>query len=373
MIIGLPREIKDNEYRVALVPSGVRSLVEHGHRVIVEKAAGEGSGLADEYYRQVGAGIVEEARAVFGQADMIVKVKEPQPPEWDLLQERQILFTYLHLAPAVELTRALLEKKVTGIAYETVELNDGSLPLLEPMSEIAGKLSVQVGACCLEREHGGSGVLLGGVPGVRPARVVIIGAGTVGVNAARIAVGMGASVTVLDVNIKKLRHLAEVFGDKLVTIASNRSAIEGAVQEADLVVGATLKHGAKAEKLITRDMLLTMRKGSVLVDVAVDQGGCCETSLPTTHEHPTFVVDGVVHYCVANIPSAVSHSSTFALTNATFPYVLELADLGFERAVQKDAALARGLNTCDGKLVSAAVADSQGLPHVRLETVVSPA
>ncbi len=372
MIIGLPREIKDNEYRVALVPSGVRSLVEHGHHVIVEKAAGEGSGLADEYYRQVGAEIVEEARAVFGQADMIVKVKEPQAPEWDLLQEHQILFTYLHLAPAVELTKALLEKKVTGIAYETVELSDGSLPLLEPMSEIAGKLSVQVGACCLEREHGGSGVLLGGVPGVRPARVVIIGAGTVGINAARIAVGMGASVTVLDVNLKKLRRLAEVFGDKLVTIASNRSAIEAAVQEADLVVGATLKHGAKAEKLITRDMLPTMRRGSVLVDVAVDQGGCCETSLPTTHEHPTFVVDGVVHYCVANIPSAVSHSSTLALTNATFPYVLELADLGFERAVRQDAALARGLNTCDGKLVSAAVADSQGLLHTPFEAIVSP-
>jgi alanine dehydrogenase len=372
MIIGLPREIKDNEYRVALVPSGVRSLVEHGHHVIVEKAAGEGSGLADEYYRQVGAEIVEEARAVFGQADMIVKVKEPQAPEWDLLQEHQILFTYLHLAPAVELTKALLEKKVTGIAYETVELSDGSLPLLEPMSEIAGKLSVQVGACCLEREHGGSGVLLGGVPGVRPARVVIIGAGTVGINAARIAVGMGASVTVLDVNLKKLRRLAEVFGDKLVTIASNRSAIEAAVQEADLVVGATLKHGAKAEKLITRDMLPTMRRGSVLVDVAVDQGGCCETSLPTTHEHPTFVVDGVVHYCVANIPSAVSHSSTLALTNATFPYVLELADLGFERAVRQDAALARGLNTCDGKLVSAAVADSQGLLHTPFDTIVSP-
>ena len=368
MIIGVPREVKNNEYRVATVPSGVRTLVEKGHRVLVERSAGEGSGIPDEEYRLAGAEIKESAEAVFGESEMIIKVKEPIQTEWHLLNEGQILFTYLHLAPAMELTKALLEKKVIGIAYETVQLPDGSLPLLEPMSEIAGKLSVQVGSCYLQRENGGSGVLLGGVPGIKPGNVVIIGGGTVGTNAAKIALGMGASVTILDINIERLRYLTDILGGRLVTIASNKSNVEATVAEADLVVCAALVPGARAEKLVTRDMLSKMRKGSVLVDVAVDQGGCCETSVSTTHDNPVFVVDGVLHYCVANIPSAVSRSSTFALTNATFPYVLKLADMGYPEALQTDETLKKGLNVCKGKLVCEPVAKSLGLHYASLET-----
>jgi alanine dehydrogenase len=369
MIIGVPREIKSNEYRVALVPAGVRSLVEKGHKVLVERAAGEGSGISDEEYLRAGAVVKGSAKAIFGEAEMIVKVKEPLPEEWVLLNEGQILFTYLHLAPALELTKALLEKKVIGIAYETVQLPDGSLPLLEPMSEIAGKLAVQVGACYLQRDNGGSGVLLGGVPGVRAGNVVIIGGGTVGINAARVASGMGASVIILDINIERLRYLTDILGGRLVTLASNKSNVEAAVAEADLVVGATLIPGAKAEKLVTREMLTKMRKGSVLVDVAVDQGGCFETSVPTTHDNPVFTVEGVLHYCVANMPSAVSRSSTFALTNATFPYVLKLADMGYKEALRTDEALRKGLNVYKGKLVYAPVAKSLGLEYTTLDVL----
>jgi alanine dehydrogenase len=368
MIIGIPKEIKNNEYRVAIVPAGVKILVERGHRVLLEKAAGEGSGISDEEYRHAGAEVKESIKTIFGEAEMIVKVKEPLPEECELLNEGQILFTYLHLAPAFELTKALLTNKVTAIAYETVQLSDGSLPLLEPMSEIAGKLSVQVGAYYLQKENGGEGLLLGGVPGVRPANVVIIGGGTVGLNAARIALGMGASVILLDVNIVRLRQLSNIFNDRLVTIASNKSNIESAIADADLVVGATLIPGAKAEKLITRDMLTHMKNGTVLVDVAIDQGGCCETSVPTTHDKPVFVVEGILHYCVANMPSAVSRSSTFALTNVTFPYVLKLAEMGLTQALKTDRPLMKGLNVYKGMLVSVPVAKSQGLQYTTLKS-----
>lgn len=368
MIVGVPKEIMNNEYRVAMVPAGVRALIENGHKVLVEKSAGEGSGISDEEYLQVGAEIKQSAQAVFEGAEMIVKVKEPLPEEYNLLSEGQILFSYLHLAPALELTKALLAQKVIGIANETVQLADGSLPLLVPMSEIAGKLSIQVGAYYLQRENGGSGVLLGGVPGVGAGRVVIIGSGTVGTNAAKVALGMGAAVTILDINIDRLRYLSDILGGKLVTIASNKSHIESAIADADLVVGAILIPGAKAKKLVTRDMIARMRKGSVVVDVAVDQGGCFETSVPTTHDNPVFTVDGVIHYCVANMPAVVSRSSTFALTNATLPYVLKLADLGYEEALRTDDSLRKGLNVFKGKLVYKPVAESLGLQYIPLET-----
>jgi alanine dehydrogenase len=369
VIIGVPKEIKTNEYRVAMVPAGVRTLVEKGHRVLVEKTAGEGSGISDEEYRGAGAEVMDSVKSVFSQAEMIVKVKEPLSEERGLLNEGQILFTYLHLAPSRELTKALLEKKVIGIAYETVQLSDGSLPLLEPMSEIAGKLAIQAGACYLQKENGGSGILLGGVPGVKAGNVTIIGGGTVGMNAARVALGMGASVTVLDINLNRLRYLTDIFSGRLVTIASSKSNVENAVSEADLVIGATLIPGAKAEKLVTREMLSRMRKGSVIVDVAVDQGGCCETSVPTTHEKPVFTVDGVIHYCVANMPSAVSRSATFALTNVTFPYILKLADMGLKEALTTDETLRKGLNVFKGMLISTPVAKSLGLQYTALETI----
>ena len=368
MIVGVPKEIKNHEYRVALVPAGARALIENGHKVLIEKSAGEGSGISDEEYRQVGAEIRPSAQAVFGEAEMIVKVKEPLPVEYDLMHEGQILFTFLHLAPVLELTQALLRQKVIGIAYETVQLEDGSLPLLVPMSEIAGKLSVQVGAYYLQRENGGSGILLGGVPGVGSGNVVIIGGGTVGMNAAKVALGMDAIVTILDINMDRLRYLTDILVGKLVTIASNKSHIEAAVAEADLVVGGMLIAGAKATKLVTRDMLARMRKGSVIVDVAIDQGGCFETSVPTTHENPVFEVDRVIHYCVANMPAAVSRTSTFALTNVTLPYVLKLADLGYAEAMRTDAALRKGLNVFKGKLVYEPVAESLGLQYTPLET-----
>jgi alanine dehydrogenase len=369
VIIGIPREIKKNEHRVSMVPAGVRALVEKGHRVLVERSAGEGSGISDEEYLLAGAEMKDSAEAIFGEGELVVKVKEPIQAEWPLLNEGQILFTFLHLAPALELTKTLLEKGVIGIAYETVQLPDGSLPLLEPMSEIAGKVSVQVGACYLQKEYGGSGVLLGGVPGIRPGNVVIIGGGTVGTNAAKVALGMGTSVTILDINIERLRYLTDVLGGRLVTIASNKSNVEAALAEADLVVGATLIPGARAEKLVTRDMLAKMRRGSVLVDVAIDQGGCCETSRPTTHDNPVFYVDGVLHYCVENMPSAVSRSATFALTNATFPYVLKLAEMGYREALQTDETLKKGLNVYKGKLVYEPVAKSLGLQYTSLESL----
>ena len=363
MIVGVPKEIKNNEFRVAMVPAGVRALIENGHRVLVERSAGEGSGISDEEYLRVGAEEKESAQAVFEEAEMIVKVKEPLPEEYDFFNEGQILFTFLHLAPALELTQALLRKKVIGIAYETVQLADGSLPLLVPMSEIAGKLSIQVGAYYLQRENGGSGVLLGGVPGVHAGNVAIIGGGTVGTNAAKVALGMGAGVTILDINIDRLRYLTDILEGKLVTIASNKSNIEAAVADADLVVGAILMPGAKAKKLVTKDMLARMRKGSVIVDVAIDQGGCCETSTSTSFDDPVFTVDGVLHYCVANMPSAVSRTSTYALSNVTMPYVLELANLGYKKALQSKDSLRKGLNVINGKLVCKPVAESLGLEY----------
>jgi alanine dehydrogenase len=368
MIIGVPKEIKNNENRVALVPAGIRILVENGHQVLVERSAGEGSGIFDSEYLAVGAEIKESGRTVFEEAETIVKVKEPLAEEYDYFHHGQILFTYLHLATAKELTQALLKKHIIGIAYETVQLTDGSLPLLEPMSEIAGKLAVQVGAYYLQRENGGSGVLLGGVPGVKAGNVLIIGGGTVGTNAAKVALGMGACVIIADTSINRLRYLNDILEGKIVTMVSNKSNIEACIREADLVIGATLNPGARAEKLVTKDMLTKMRKGSVLVDVAIDQGGCCETSRPTTHNHPVFSVDGVLHYCVANMPAAVSRSSTFALTNATFPYVFKLAEMGYQEALKKDPALRKGLNVYQGNLVYEPVAKSLGLQYTPLET-----
>jgi len=368
MIIGVPREIKNNEYRVSLVPAGVKALVDSGHKVIVETSAGEGSGISDKEYLKAGAVIRRSATNIYEEAEMIIKVKEPLPQEYDLLGEGQILYTFLHLAPALELTKALLRQKVIGIAYETVQLEDGSLPLLTPMSEIAGRLSIQVGAYYLQKENGGSGVLLGGVPGVSAGNVTIIGGGTVGTNAAKIALGMGANVTILDINLDRLRYLDDILDGRAITLASNIDNIEVSVADADLVIGAILIPGARAPHLVTRDMIAKMRKGSVIVDVAIDQGGCIETSVPTTFEKPTFTVDGVIHCCVANMPAAVSRTSTFALTNVTLPYVLKLADLGYEKALRTDDSLKKGLNVFKGKLVYEPVAESLGLQYTPLET-----
>jgi len=368
MIIGVPREIKNHEARVSLVPAGVKALVDSGHKVIVETSAGEGSGISDKEYLRAGAVIRRSATNIYAEAEMIIKVKEPLPQEYDLLGEGQILYTFLHLAPALELTKALLRQKVIGIAYETVQLEDGSLPLLTPMSEIAGRLSIQVGAYYLQKENGGSGVLLGGVPGVSAGNVTIIGGGTVGTNAAKIALGMGANVTILDINLDRLRYLDDILDGRAITLASNIDNIEVSVADADLVIGAILIPGARAPHLVTRDMIGKMRKGSVIVDVAIDQGGCIETSVPTTFEKPTFTVDGVIHCCVANMPAAVSRTSTFALTNVTLPYVLKLADLGYEKALRTDDSLRKGLNVFKGKLVYEPVAESLGLQYTSLET-----
>lgn len=368
MIIGVPREIKNHEARVSLVPAGVKALVDSGHKVIVETSAGEGSGISDKEYLKAGAVIRRSASNIYEEAEMIIKVKEPLPQEYDLLGEGQILYTFLHLAPALELTKALLRQKVIGIAYETVQLEDGSLPLLTPMSEIAGRLSIQLGAYYLQKENGGSGVLLGGVPGVSAGNVTIIGGGTVGTNAAKIALGMGANVTILDINLDRLRYLDDILDGRAITLASNIDNIEVSVADADLVIGAILIPGARAPHLVTRDMIAKMRKGSVIVDVAIDQGGCIETSVPTTFEKPTFTVDGVIHCCVANMPAAVSRTSTFALTNVTLPYVLKLADLGYEEALLSDNALRKGLNVFKGKLVYEPVAESLGLQYTPLET-----
>lgn len=367
MLVGVPKEIKNNEYRVAMVPSGVRALVENGHKVIVQQSAGEGAGISDVEYLDAGAKIISTQEAVFKDAEMIVKVKEPLPQEYNLLHNGQVLFTYLHLAPAPELTKALLGQNIIGIAYETVQLDNGALPLLTPMSEIAGKLSIQVGANFLQKENGGSGVLLGGVPGVKPANVVIIGGGTVGTNAAKIALGMGANVTILDVNLDRLRYLSDVLQGRLTLLASNSENVEKAVSEADVVVGGLLIVGAKAKKMVTRDIISRMRKGSVMVDVAIDQGGCFETSYATSFDKPTFIVDGVIQYCVANMPGCVARTSTFALTNATFPYILKLANLGYKEALRQDLPLRRGLNVFKGKLTCKPVAEAVGIEYIASE------
>ncbi|MBV8906757.1 MAG: alanine dehydrogenase [Acidobacteriia bacterium] len=360
MVIGVPKEIKDHETRVGLVPSGVSALREAGHEVLVESRAGEGSSLTDREYMQAGAAIVQNAAEVWQRADLIAKVKEPQPAEYSYFRPGLILFTYLHLAPQPELTDRLLDSKVIGVAYETILESDDSLPLLTPMSEVAGRMAVQVGAQYLERPNGGRGILLGGVPGVAPANVVILGGGVVGVNAAKIAVGMGAHVTIIDRNLNRLRHLDDVFNSQVVTLASNSWTIAEAVRTADLVVGSVLIPGASAPKLVRREMIATMKRGAVVVDVAIDQGGCFETAHPTTHTEPIYFVDGVLHYCVSNMPAAVPHTSTFALTNATFPYLLELADEGLEAACAQHPALSAGVNTYHGYVTHSGVAESQG-------------
>ena len=369
MKIGLPKEIKDNEYRVGLTPAGVQALAHAGHSVYVQKTAGEGSGFKDEQYVKAGGQLLDTADEVWATGDMIVKVKEPVAPEYPRMRENQLLFTYLHLAPEFELTKQMLDRKVTGVAYETI-VKDGRLPLLIPMSEVAGRMSVQVGATYLEKMNGGRGILLGGVPGVPAANVVIIGGGIVGTEAAKMAVGLGAKVTIIDRNLDRLRQLDDIFLSKVQTLSSSRYAIEEAISHADLVIGAVLVVGAAAPKLVTRDMLHLVPQGAVLVDVAVDQGGCFETTHATTHSNPTYYEEGVLHYCVANMPGAVPRTSTFALTNATLPYALDLANKGFERAIAEDAGLYEGVNTYAGKLTYEAVATSQGLEYTPLDSLL---
>jgi alanine dehydrogenase len=360
MVIGVPKEVKDHETRVGLVPSGVVALREGGHEVLVETRAGEGSAITDQEYVQAGAVITPSPADVWRKADLVVKVKEPQPSEYGYLRPNLILFTYLHLAPLPELTNRLLESQVTGVAYETIRERDGSLPLLTPMSEVAGRMAVQVGAQYLEAHNGGRGVLLAGVPGVAPANIVILGGGVVGTNAAKIAVGMGAHVTIIDRSLNRLRELDDIFNQQVVTLASNIFTISETLKLADLVIGAVLIPGAAAPKIVRRPMIAAMKRGAVVVDVAIDQGGCFETSHATTHTEPVYFVDGVLHYCVSNMPAAVPHTSTFALTNATFPYLLELANKGLERACDQHPALCEGVNTYKGNVTHAGVAESQG-------------
>ena len=362
MRVGVPREIKVHEYRVGLVPAGVRELVAAGHSVLVETGAGAGIGVDDAQFRAAGAAVAQTAAEVFAQSDLIVKVKEPQLIECAMLRPGQILFTYLHLAADPEQAKALMKSGATAIAYETVTGRNGSLPLLTPMSEVAGRMSIQVGAASLQKANGGSGVLLGGVPGVLPAKVVILGGGVAGTHAAEIAVGMRSEVTVVDRSVERLRELSSLFGSSLRTAYSTTETIELLVRDADLVIGAVLIAGATAPKLVSRAMLKTMKPGSVLVDIAIDQGGCFETSRPTTHADPTIVVDGIVHYCVANMPGAVPRTSTFALTNATLPYVRAIADFGWQSALKRDSGLAAGLNVQAGAITHNAVAQSLGIP-----------
>src|SRR5882762_4819017 len=360
MVIGVPREIKDHETRVGLVPSGVIDLHEAGHRILVASGAGEGSSITDAEYQHAGAEIVAGAADVWGRADLVVKVKEQQFSEYGFLRPGLILFTYLHLAPARELTDRLLETGVSGVAYETIVEPDGSLPLLTPMSEVAGRMAVQVGAQYLEAPNGGRGILLAGVPGVAPANVVVVGGGVVGTNAAKVALGIGAAVTIIDRSMNRLRQLDDIFNGNVVTLASNVWTIGESVKTADLVVGAVLIRGASAPKIVRRQMIAEMKRGAVVVDVAIDQGGCFETSRPTTHTDPIYFVDGVLHYCVSNMPAAVPHTSTLALTNATFPYLLDLANLGLEKAMESNPGLRAGVNTYRGKVTHPGVAESQG-------------
>jgi len=370
MTVGVPKEVKDHEARVGLVPSGAAALREAGHRVLVETQAGAGSSITDKEYADAGAEILPSAAEVWRQADLVVKVKEPQPSEYAYFRPGLILFTYLHLAPLPELTRKLLESKLNSVAYETIRERDGSLPLLTPMSEVAGRMAVQVGAQYLEKPNGGRGILLGGVPGVAPANVVIVGGGVVGHQSAKMAVGLGAHVTIIDRNMDRLRQLDDIYSSQVVTLASNLFTIRQTLRQADLVIGAVLIPGASAPKLVRRDMVAEMRKGSVMVDVAIDQGGCFETSHATTHTDPVYVVDGVLHYCVSNMPAAVPHTSTFALTNATFPYLAELCAKGLERACEENAAIREGVNTYQGYITYPGVAESQGLAWKELTAVM---
>lgn len=368
--VGIPREVKNNEFRVAITPAGVHELVRHGHQVVIERGAGVGSSIPDGEYVAEGARILDTADEVWADADLLLKVKEPVAEEYHRLRKDQTLFTYLHLAASKECTDALIESGTTAIAYETVELPSRALPLLAPMSEVAGRLAPQVGAYHLMRSVGGRGVLPGGVPGTQPARAVVIGGGVSGWNATQIAVGMGFHVTLLDRDINKLREADKVFGTQVRAIMSNAFELEKAVLDADLVIGAVLIPGAKAPKLVTNELVARMKPGSVLVDIAIDQGGCFEDSRPTTHAEPTFQVHDSVFYCVANMPGAVPNTSTYALTNATLPYIVELADRGWVEALRRDPALAKGLNTHDGKVAYREVAEAHGLEHVELETLL---
>jgi alanine dehydrogenase len=367
MIVGVPKEVKDSESRVSTTPAGVAEYVARGHDVIVQGGAGEGSGFSDPEYTAAGAEVIDGPEGVFQRADMITKVKEPIRQEYDLLRPGQILFTYLHLAADRELTEVLMRNGVAAVAYETVQLANGVLPLLTPMSEVAGRMSVQVGAHYLEATHGGRGALLGGVPGVPGAEVVIVGAGVVGTNAAQIALGLGANVTMIDRNVERLRYLDQTLHGRIHTLASNKQNIAEAVRNADLLVGGVLIAGAKAPKLVSTEAIRSMRRGSVVVDVAIDQGGCIETARPTSHSDPIYLVDGVIHYCVTNMPGAVPRTSTLALANVTLPYGLELADLGLDAAVERDPALAKGVNVRDGHVIYGAVADAFGLQVVPLD------
>ena len=370
MRVGVPRELKDNEYRVAITPAGVRELVVAGHEVLIEDGAGLGSSIFNDDFERAGARIVADADAVFADSDMVLKVKEPIEEEFHRLRPGLILFTYLHLAASEPVTRALLESETAGVAYETVEMPDHSLPLLAPMSEVAGRMAPQVGAKLLEREHGGRGVLMGGVSGVAPAKVLVIGAGMSGMNAAWIAQGMEAEVRILDKNIDKLRDVDRIHQGRILTLMSNRATVEEVVVESDLVIGAVLVPGAKAPKIVTEDVIKEMKPGAVIVDISIDQGGCFETSRMTTHSDPTYVVHDVVHYCVGNMPGAVPHTSTYALTNSTLPYVVALAEHGLEEAVKRDPALALGVNTYKGKCTYQPVAEAHSLDHVALDSLV---
>lgn len=366
MIIGIPKEIKNNENRVGMTPAGVKELIAHGHTVYVQHTAGEGSGFADEEYKKVGATILPTIEDVYARAEMIIKVKEPIESEYPLVRKGQLVFTYFHFACDLALTEAMMKSGSTCIAYETVVGRQGGLPLLIPMSEVAGRMSVQEGARFLEKPQGGKGILMGGVPGVKPAKVLILGAGVVGRNAALMAAGLGADVTIADISLPTLRHLAEVMPRNVKTLFSSRHNIELELPDVDLVIGSVLIPGAKAPHLITRDMLGLMRPGTVMVDVAIDQGGCFETSHPTTHSEPTFVIDGILHYAVANIPGAVPFTSTMALTNATLPYALRLADMGWREACKADKGLAEGVNIVDGKITFKGVAEAWDLPYTPL-------
>jgi alanine dehydrogenase len=370
MMIGVPKEIKDNEARVGVTPAGVKALTEAGHTMLIETQAGALSGFPDAEYARAGAEIVAEAAQVWARAETVVKVKEPVESEYKHFRDGLVLFTYLHLAPVPSLTEKLLESGVIGIAYETVRDRDNTLPLLTPMSEIAGRMSVQVGATYLEKERGGRGILLGGVPGVAPAHVTVVGGGVVGTNAAKIALGMGAKTTLIDLNLNRLRELDDIFGGRLTTLASNSYNLAHATAEADLVIGAVLIPGANTPKLVTREMVSHMKPGAVIVDVAIDQGGCVETARPTSHSNPSYTVDGVVHYCVTNMPGAVPNTSTLALTNSTFPYLMRIASLGAIEALRRDPGLAEGLNTFRGKLTYRAVAEGQQKPWTPVAEVL---
>jgi alanine dehydrogenase len=370
MVVGIPREIKPEENRIAIVPGGAETLVHKGHRVFIEKGAGLGSGFSDEEFMRAGAQISDRHEDIFAEADLVLKVKEPLPEEYRLLRDGQIVFTYLHLAASEELTRNLQERKIVGIAYETVQTEDGFMPLLAPMSEIAGRMAPQEGAKYLEETHGGRGILLGGVAGVPPANVVILGGGNVGQNAARIALGMGASVTVLDSNPRKLRLLDDFFQGRITTMIADNYNIRMVTGYADLLIGAVLVPGAKAPRLITREMLKSMKPGAVLVDVSIDQGGCAETSWPTTHSHPIYQEEGVIHYAVSNMPGAVPRTSTRALTLNTLPYVIEIVEKGWERAAKENPSLAKGVNLLDGKITYQAVAEAFNFPFTPLEEIL---